>query len=413
MNLDTNQALADQYQSVRDATVQLCSTLAPEDTVVQSMPDVSPAKWHLAHITWFFERFVLDEFVSGYQRFDDDFDFLFNSYYYSVGQMHARPRRGLLSRPTYAEVLNYRAHVDAAIRALLEQRDDAAIVERIVLGLNHEQQHQELLLTDIKHVFSCNPLSPAVNPELQLPDNEPAGEYSFSTGSNGIRPIGAGDAGFCFDNETPRHDALLHEHRIGNRLVTNAEYREFIAAGAYADSNLWLSDGWAVINERGWNRPLYWNEDLSSEFTLGGLRAIDENAPVCHVSYYEADAYARWAGARLPTEFEWEDAAARQSPDGNFMESTIWQPAAAAGSKQFFGDVWEWTSSAYTPYPGFAPLDGALGEYNGKFMCNQMTVRGGSCVTAADHIRASYRSFFYPDGRWQFLGFRLARDGAS
>ena len=413
MNRDPDTSLADQYQSVRDTTVQLCATLAPEDTVVQSMPDVSPAKWHLAHITWFFERFVLEEFVSGYHRFDDGFDFLFNSYYYSVGQMHARPRRGLVSRPTYIEILSYRTHVDAAIRQLLEQRDDRAIVERIVLGLNHEQQHQELLLTDIKHVFSCNPLSPAVNPELKLPGSGSADEYSYSNGSSGIRAIGAGGLAFCFDNETPRHDALLHEHQIGDRLVSNAEYREFIADGAYGDSNLWLSDGWAVINEHNWNRPLYWSEDLSTEFTLAGLRAIDENAPVSHVSYYEADAYARWVGARLPTEFEWENAAAGVAAEGNLMQSEYWQPIAAAGSKQFFGDVWEWTSSAYAPYPGFTPLDGALGEYNGKFMCSQMTVRGGSCVTAADHIRASYRSFFYPDARWQFLGFRLARDGAS
>ena len=413
MNLDTGTSLADQYQGIRDTSVHLCATLATEDTVVQSMPDVSPSKWHLAHITWFFERFVLEEFVSGYRRFNDGFDFLFNSYYYSVGQMHARPRRGLLSRPTYSEILSYRTHVDAAVRQLLEQRDDQAIVDRIVLGLNHEQQHQELLLTDIKHVFSCHPLSPAVNPDLQLPDNGSADAYSYSNGSSGIRAIGADGLGFCFDNETPRHDALLHEHRIGNRLVSNAEYREFIADGAYNNSNLWLSDGWAVINERSWNRPLYWSTDLSSEFTLGGLRAIDENAPVCHVSYYEADAYARWAGGRLPTEFEWEDAAARHSPDGNLMESAIWQPAAAAGAQQFFGDAWEWTSSAYTPYPGFAPLDGALGEYNGKFMCNQMTVRGGSCVTAADHIRASYRSFFHADARWQFLGIRLAKDAAA
>ena len=295
---------------------------------------------------------------------------------------------------------------------LLVQRNDQEIIERVVLGINHEQQHQELLLTDIKHVFSCNPLSPAVNPQLEVPASSPTAEYTYQDGRRGIAQIGAAGLGFCFDNETPRHDALLHEHELGTRLVTNSEYREFIADNAYSDSRLWLSDGWAVINERGWQRPLYWSEDLASEFTLGGMREIDESAPVCHVSFYEADAFARWAGTRLPTEFEWEDAAAGQTVEGNLMESKLWQPAAS-NSSQFFGDVWEWTSSSYSAYPGFTPLAGSLGEYNGKFMCNQVTVRGGSCVTAAEHIRASYRSFFYPDARWQFLGVRLAKDVAA
>lgn len=377
------------------------------------MPDTSPTKWHLAHITWFFERFVLSKYADDYQAFNDDFHFLFNSYYYSVGQMHARPRRGLLSRPTFAEVLEYRAHVDAAVLALLEQRDDQELLDRITLGLHHEQQHQELLLTDIKHVLSCNPTHPAMNSELKTRASTAPADYSYSAGRSGIQNVGARGLGFCFDNELPRHDTLLHEHRIGDRLVTNSEFAEFIKDGGYADSNLWLSDGWAVINERGWNRPLYWSEGLDSEFTLGGLRDLDAHAPVCHVSFYEADAYARWAGGRLPTEFEWEDAAAELETDGNLMESDYWQPIAASDSKQFIGDVWEWTSSSYAPYPGFKPLAGSLGEYNGKFMCNQMTVRGGSCVTAKDHIRASYRSFFYPDARWQFLGIRLAKDGSA
>jgi len=406
-------SLAETFQGVRDTTVRLCATLSAEDTVVQSMPDTSPTKWHLAHITWFFERFVLEEFVPDYRRYNDDYHFLFNSYYFTVGQMHARPRRGLLSRPTYDEVITYRDHVDSAVRELIGQRDDQTVAERIMLGLNHEQQHQELLLTDIKHVLSCNPLSPAMNVDLAVPASASASAYSYTDGRSGIRPIGAHGMGFCFDNETPRHDALLHPHQIGDRLVSNAEYREFIAAGGYTDTRLWLSDGWSVINERGWSRPLYWSEDLQSEFTLGGMRDIDEHAPVCHVSFYEADAFARWAGARLPTEFEWEDAAAETATDGNLMESEYWQPVAAAESRQFFGDVWEWTSSSYSPYPGFTPLAGSLGEYNGKFMCNQMSVRGGSCVTAADHIRASYRSFFYPDARWQFLGIRLAKDSAA
>ena len=411
MDRNVTAPLASQFRNVREQSVKLCATLSPEDTVVQSMPDTSPTKWHLAHTTWFFEHFILDEFSGSHRQFNDDYDFLFNSYYYSVGQMHARPRRGLLSRPTFAEILEYREHVDTSMQELLEQNDDTEVIERVVLGLNHEQQHQELLLTDIKHVLSCNPTLPAMNPELEVPTPVLAGEYTYSRGRSGIRPVGARGLGFCFDNELPRHDALLHEHMIGDRLVSNGEFREFIEDGGYSDSNLWLSDGWATLKERGWDRPLYWSEGRDAEFTLGGQRELDASAPVCHVSYYEADAFARWAGARLPSEFEWEDAAAELPVEGNLLEKNIWHPVANASEQQFFGDVWEWTSSAYLPYPGFKPLPGSLGEYNGKFMCNQMTVRGGSCVTAWDHIRDSYRSFFYPDARWQFLGFRLAKDG--
>jgi ergothioneine biosynthesis protein EgtB len=265
------------------------------------------------------------------------------------------------------------------------------------------------MLTDLKHVFSCNPLEPAVNPELTAPPTGSAAPLEFIDGESGIREIGADGAGFAFDNETPRHTTLLHPHRLASRPVTNAEYRDFIRDGGYRQSALWLSDGWAAINEHEWRRPLYWDEALSSEFTLGGRRDLDPDAPVTHVSYYEADAYARWAGCRLPTEAEWEIAARKTATDGNFVERGFWHPVAGDGPR-FFGDNWEWTASSYGPYPGFRPLDGSLGEYNGKFMCNQMTVRGGSCVTAADHIRASYRSFFYPDARWQFLGIRLAKD---
>jgi ergothioneine biosynthesis protein EgtB len=405
-------SLPEQFTRIRNKSLGLSDSLQAEDTVVQSMPDASPSKWHLAHVTWFFERFVLEEFVGDYQRFNEQYDFLFNSYYYSVGQMHARPRRGMLTRPTLADVVTYRSHVDNAMLELLGKRGDEPNIQlRVTLGLNHEQQHQELLLTDIKHVFSCNPMLPAVNADLAAPESVAPASYSFADGPSGIQQVGAAGNGFYFDNETPRHDVSLHEHRIGKRLVTNNEYREFINDGGYSDSTLWLSDGWAKITTDGWNRPLYWREDLESEFTLGGLRSIDEHAPVGHVSYYEADAFARWAGARLPTEFEWELAAAEQEIAGNLLESGFWQPAAANESSQLFGDVWEWTLSSYLPYPGFVPLEGSLGEYNGKFMCNQMTVRGGSCVSAADHIRASYRSFFYPDARWQFLGFRLAKDG--
>ena len=406
------ESLSARYQHVRESTLSLVRELEPEDTVVQSMPDVSPTKWHLAHVTWFFERFVLENAVPNYSRFDDDYHYLFNSYYYTSGDMHARPNRGLLSRPTLSEVLDYRSHVDAAMQHLLADRDaDAGTINLVTLGLHHEQQHQELLLTDIKHVFSCHPSRPSVYPSLRVPPTQLAAPYRFSDGPAGIHKIGYGGDGFCFDNETPQHDALLHPHRIGNRLVTNGEYRDFITDGGYRNSALWLSDGWAAINERGWSRPLYWDESFETEFTLGGVRDIDDNAPVCHVSFYEADAYARWAGARLPTEFEWELAAADGPPhDGNLMDSGAWHPAAGSGP-QFFGDVWEWTSSAYAPYPGFRPLEGSLGEYNGKFMCNQMSVRGGSCVTPGDHIRPTYRSFFYPDARWQFLGIRLAKDG--
>ena len=409
---DSSRTLPLEFQRVRKTTIDLCATLAPEDTVVQSMPEVSPTKWHLAHVTWFWERFVLESYVDGYRHFNENYDFLLNSYYYTAGQMHPRPRRGLLSRPTLAEVIAYREHVDQAMLRLIEQRaDDEDFRFLIALGLNHEQQHQELLLTDIKHVFSVNPLLPAFDTSLATPPSRPVPEHRYLPGEAGITAIGATGGAFCFDNETPRHEALLHSHRIGSRLITNGEFREFIEDGGYDRADLWLSDGWATINERGWRRPLYWSDDLASEFTLAGLRDVDENAPVTHVSYYEADAFARWAGKRLPTEFEWEAAAAAEPVEGNLMESRYWHPVAAGDSRQFFGDVWEWTSSSYAPYPGFRPLAGSLGEYNGKFMCNQMTVRGGSCVTAADHIRPSYRSFFYPDQRWQFLGIRLAEDG--
>ena len=408
-------SLSTQFQSVRNASLALCRTLAPEDFVVQTMPDVSPTKWHLAHVTWFFEKFVLEPHAPGYRRFDEQYHFLFNSYYYSAGDMHSRPQRGLLSRPTVESIVRYRTHVDEHMAALIDARRGDADLERLItLGLNHERQHQELMLTDIKHVFSRNPMLPAVDPDLQAPARMKATAHRFVPGPSGVRAIGAEDTGFCFDNETPRHEVLVHEHRIGSRLITNGEYLEFIDDGGYRNTALWLSDGWAAVNTEGWNRPLYWNETNDREFTLAGVRDLDPGAPVTHVSFYEADAFARWAGARLPTEAEWEVAAAGRPVTGNLAETGFWHPAAAVeGQPQLFGDVWEWTSSAYGPYPGFEPLAGSLGEYNGKFMCNQMTVRGGSCVSAADHIRASYRSFFYPHQRWQFLGIRLAKDGAA
>jgi ergothioneine biosynthesis protein EgtB len=406
INRDSVASLSARFARVRTLSVDLIATLAAEDTVVQSMPDVSPTKWHLAHTTWFFERFVLETNVPGYQRFNEQYDFLFNSYYYTAGQMHARPKRGLLSRPTLAEVLAFRSHVDDQMMRLLDGQDangDLAAV--VTLGINHE------LLTDIKHVLSCNPLRPAFNPDLPVPDSRAVDPYSYIEGASGIHQAGATGDGFRFDNETPRHDALLHEHQIGARLITNGEYREFIADGGYTNSSLWLSDGWATVNQSLWGRPLYWSEDLATEFTLSGTREIDDSAPVTHVSFYEADAFARWAGARLPTEFEWEIFSGEKPVQGNLLESGYLQPVSGGGKSQVFGDAWEWTSSPYSAYPGFVPLEGSLGEYNGKFMCNQMTARGGSCVTSTDHVRATYRNFFYPHMRWQFFGIRLAKDG--
>jgi ergothioneine biosynthesis protein EgtB len=408
-------SLADEYTRVRAATIMLADRLEPEDCVIQTIPEVSPAKWHLAHVTWFFEQFCLLELGDRYRAYDEDFLYLFNSYYYSVGSMHRRAERGMLSRPLLSKVLAYRSHVDEAMHALLAERPGDGRLEFLVtLGLQHEQQHQELLLTDIKHVFFKNPLGPAYAPHRPSPGasdvplelvDRPGGQFE----------IGHAGSGFCFDNETPRHAVLVDAHQLGNRLITNREYREFIDDDGYRESMLWLSDGWATVQREAWNRPLYWSDDLESEFTLQGWRPLDADSPVCHVSLYEADAYARWAGARLPLETEWELAAAPVDVAGNTLDTGRLHPARAAGEGdvlQLWGDVWEWTSSPYVPYPRFNPLDGSLGEYNGKFMANQVVVRGGSCATWASHLRASYRSFFYPHDRWQFLGIRLARDAA-
>ncbi|MCH8895184.1 MAG: ergothioneine biosynthesis protein EgtB, partial [Proteobacteria bacterium] len=327
-----------------------------------------------------------------------------------------RPKRGLLSRPTLREVLDYRSHGEKAVSRLLNARgDDAELASIVVLGINHEQQHQELLLTDIKHVLSCNPMLPAANSALPLAPPTNTAALSFTTVTGGIQQTGANSEAFCFDNETPRHQELLHGGGLANRLITNAEFREFIDDKGYRTPELWLSDGWATVEQQQWGHPLYWSADLETEFTLHGEQALDPNRPVCHVSLYEADAFARWAGARLPREAEWESIAAGQDLAGNFYDESIDQPlhpgsCSGPGMQQLFGDAWEWTASAYAPYPGFKPLQGTLGEYNGKFMCNQQVLRGGSCVTPADHIRASYRNFFYPDSRWQFSGIRLARD---
>jgi ergothioneine biosynthesis protein EgtB len=411
--------LVDRFESVRSATRALCEALAPEDYVVQSMPDASPAKWHLAHTAWFFEEFVLQHAVADYRFHDEQFRYLFNSYYNTVGPMHSRPHRGLLSRPTVEQVLTYRARVDERMLTLLRRRDlPAEILNVITLGLHHEQQHQELLLTDLKHLFSCNPLLPAyVQAEARPPRSSPA--LSFEAFDGGLCEIGHTGDGFSFDNELPRHRTYTDAFRLANRAVTNGEYIEFVRAGGYENAVHWLSDGWAIVQSEGWKRPIYWSPSLEEEFTLSGLRELNPSAPACHLSYYEADAFAHWAGARLPTEAEWELAASDVSIRGNFVENRRWHPEApvqALGGEssgplvQMFGDVWEWTQSAYAPYPGFKAANGALGEYNGKFMVNQLVLRGGSCVTPASHIRTTYRNFFNPAARWQFTGVRLAEN---
>jgi ergothioneine biosynthesis protein EgtB len=410
-------ALVDRYEEVRRASEALCEPLALEDYGVQSMPDASPVKWHLAHTTWYFETFVLAP-LPGHAPFHPAFEFLFNSYYNSVGSQYPRPQRGLLTRPTVEEVRAYRRHVDGRMLEFLSRPgarwgELAPIVE---LGLHHEQQHQELILTDLKHAFAQNPLRPAYRPAVAR-TRRPAPAREWIAFPEALRRIGQEGKGFCFDNERPRHPVWVPAFELASRPVTCGEYLAFLEADGYARPELWLSDGWSAAHRGGWRAPLYW-ERRDGEWwllTLNGMERLDPDAPVCHVSYYEADAYARFAGARLPTEQEWETAAAGTPVEGNFVESGRWHPEAArcdtrAVALQLFGDVWEWTASAYAPYPGYRPPSGAIGEYNGKFMCNQLVLRGGSCVTPADHVRASYRNFFYPDARWQFAGVRLARD---
>lgn len=407
-------ALADHFTRVRGRTEALTAPLAPEDTVVQSMPDASPVKWHLAHTTWFFEQFVLAR-NPDWQSAPAAWHYLFNSYYQSVGPMHARVQRGLLTRPTLAQIMDFRQRVtDGVCHWLTQHPDDTELAQLVTLGIHHEQQHQELILTDIKHLFSINPLEPAYSDTPQPTRGEDM-PLAFARGPDGIVDIGHEGAAFAYDNEMPQHRELVHPHAIANRPVNNAEFRQFIDDGGYRTSTLWMSEGWATVQAEGWAHPYYWADDLASEFTLGGRRELDPLAPVCHVSYYEADAFARWAGARLPTEAEWEMQAASRDPDaGNLQEDGRWQPEAPQSRDdtplQLFGDVWEWTSSPYVGYPGFQPLEGALGEYNGKFMCGQWVLRGGSCVTPRGHLRATYRNFFYPPDRWQFMGLRLGRD---
>jgi ergothioneine biosynthesis protein EgtB len=413
-------ALAERYREVRRATERLCAPLEIEDYVVQSMPDASPIRWHLAHTTWFFEKLVLEPARPGYRPVDSRFEYLFNSYYNALGAQFPRPQRGLLSRPTVAQVIEYRRQVDERMLELLAEGGPApvAAADVITLGLHHEQQHQELMITDLKHMLSCNPLFPAYLPPAPRAEAT-APPLGWVERPEGLFEIGHTREGFAYDNEGPRHRVFVEAFALADRLVTCGEYLEFVRDGGYRDPAPWLSDGWALVEREGWRAPLYWLE-LDGEwqvFTLGGLRAVDPAEPVCHVSFYEADAYARWAGARLPTEAEWELVARDREIAGNFVESGRFHPAPcgaeAPTSMQLFGDVWEWTQSPYTPYPGYRPPAGALGEYNSKFMSSQMVLRGGSCATPRSHIRATYRNFFQPSKRWQLTGIRLAQDPAS
>ena len=425
-------SLLARFRDVRQATMDFCRPLTPEDLMVQSCPEASPIKWHLAHTSWFFETFILSEFVAAYQPFNPEFRWLFNSYYKSLGEMPEKKLRASFSRPPLDQILAYRCHVDAAIARLLEHTPEDEALRRIVLGLEHEQQHLELITTDIKHAFFTNPLHPSYAPAPATANDAmapPLEWVGFTPRPRciteiGITPNPAAIDSFAFDNETPRHPVYLAPFRLASRLATCADYLTFIEEDGYSRPEFWLSEGWDIMRAEGWQAPLYWQRDSKAKsgwsvFTMNGFRPLGElsETPVCHLSFFEADAFARWSGHRLPTEFEWEFVAAQQKIAGNFLESGKLHPATASGDadtpQQMFGDVWEWTQSPYTGYPGYKPLPGALGEYNGKFMSSQIVLRGGSCVTPQTHIRATYRNFFSPGTRWQFSGLRLARDRAS
>ncbi|MCI0349697.1 MAG: ergothioneine biosynthesis protein EgtB [Acidobacteriales bacterium] len=414
---DVGSHLTKHFALVRSTTEDLVRPLTTEDQMVQSMSDASPSKWHLAHTTWFFETFILRAHAKGYRPFDERYGFLFNSYYKQLDDGHPnRATRGMFSRPTLEEVQRYRRSVDQAMHELLDAGGDSGpeIAQLTELGLHHEQQHQELIVTDIKHALWMNPLRPALLP----PHSDRSGvtpALRFISFPEGIFNIGHAGPGFAFDNESPRHKVYVKSFQLASRLVTNREYLEFMNDGGYGRAELWLSDGWDQVCANRSNAPLYWEDQAGkwAVFTSSGVHPLELNEPVCHVSFYEADAYARWAGARLPTEYEWEIAAAGEKIRGNLLEQRRLHPAPATTDtnslQQLFGDVWEWTASPYVAYPGYEPAGGALGEYNGKFMCNQLVLRGGSCATPASHLRATYRNFFPPHARWQFMGIRLAR----
>lgn len=390
--------LIDRYRQVRKASEALAAPLSAEDQQTQSMPDASPVKWHLAHTSWFFETFVLAPFLPGYRLFDASFGYLFNSYYEAMGERHPRPARGLLTRPSVADVLRFRGHVDAAMERLLAHGVAKSAQDLVILGLAHEEQHQELILTDVLHLFSQSPLKPAYAPDGPEPAACVDG-LDWIAFKGGLAEIGAGRDGFAFDNETPRHQIFLTPYRLATRLVTNGEWLEFMADGGYRRPEFWLSDGWALVKAEGWNAPLYWEDcgDTWRTLTLSGAKDVVPEAPVCHVSFYEAAAFAAWAGKRLPTEAEWEHAVRNK----------------VKALSQTIGETWQWTASAYRPYPGFAPAAGAVGEYNAKFMVGQMVLRGGACITPRNHSRPTYRNFFYPHQRWMFAGVRLAEDAPT
>jgi ergothioneine biosynthesis protein EgtB len=416
--------LAQRAAETRKISLDLAAPLSAEDQVVQPMDDASPTKWHLAHTTWFFETFVLKPHLAGYRTLDERFAYCFNSYYEAAGPRQPRPQRGLMTRPALAEVMAYRAHVDAGLEAIFDTGiadRNSRVAELLELGINHEQQHQELILTDILALFAAQPLRPAYRPASTETGATATGTervMRWIDFPGGIRSVGHAENAFYFDNERPRHDTLLRDYRLASRLVTNAEWLEFMADGGYGSPGHWLSDGWSTVKANSWRAPGYWEGEPGAwqQMTLNGLVPVDPSAPVCHISYFEADAFARWAGKRLPTEFEWEAAAAGQPVRGNMLGSGALRPlpapavAAADKCEQMFGDVWQWTQSAYAAYPGFRAGPGALGEYNGKFMCGQYVLRGASCATPEGHARATYRNFFYPLQRWQFTGVRLADD---
>jgi ergothioneine biosynthesis protein EgtB len=419
-NNRSRESLISFYKTVREFSHTLAEPLEIEDYVVQSMPDVSPTKWHLAHTSWFFETFVLSKALSDYKSPNPQYAFLFNSYYVQAGERHLRPKRGLISRPTVEETYSYRNHVDESMIQFMENSDDKTWTEYapvIEIGIHHEQQHQELIVTDIKHVLSENPLNPEyIHKDITNAPKE-AGELKWVDFDGGLFNIGNDGSGFGYDNEFPNHKIYLNPFKLGSRLITNGEYMEFMKAGGYETPEIWLSEGWATVETQGWSAPLYWEKRHGGwmHFTLTGLREVEPSEPVTHVSYFEADAYARWAGSRLPTEAEWEVAASNIEIEGNFVDNMNFHPSSINNNggalKQMYGDVWEWTQSSYSAYPGYKTPPGALGEYNGKFMCNQMVLRGGSCATSKSHIRKTYRNFFPANARWQFMGIRLAKDG--
>jgi ergothioneine biosynthesis protein EgtB len=409
--------LIERFRTVRATSLDLARPLSAEDCAIQSMPDASPTKWHLAHTTWFFETFVLAPRVADYQPFHPEYRYLYNSYYNAIGEQYPRPRRGMLSRPAMSEILGYRETVDAAILRALSHDDqlDESTLAVVELGLHHEQQHQELILTDVKHMLACNPLCPAYR-DLEESAVREVKPLSWHGHEAGIVEVGRSGDGFAFDNEGPRHRAYVEAFEIGSRPITNGEFLAFMGDCGYSRPDLWLADGWARRSEEDWRAPLYWILRDGEWFaqTLSGLRRVRPDEPVTHVSYYEADAYASWAAARLPTEEEWETCARNLPVEGNFFDDDVLHPTPAHGDTgaplQMFGDVWEWTRTAYGAYPGYAAGPGALGEYNGKFMCDQFVLRGGSCVSSRSHLRATYRNFFPAGSRWQFSGIRLARD---